>query len=232
MAATINWAVGYDGFIAEAGLWFNPPVNVQLRAASAEITAVNERIVEVPFALGVAASLPLGSRVIDVGSAESTVPLSLASLGLVTTAIDPRGYPLTHPLLEVVRSPLAEWAGPPGPLQAVFCISTVEHLGLKAYSQPGDRQDGDRAAMECFQRWLAPDGVLVLTTPYGRWDTTDFERTYDDEHLDALLAGFDVLERRVYIRSGPLLWETTSALSAAWPGDQEGVVLVRARPRL
>ncbi|MEA2645273.1 MAG: hypothetical protein QOE92_356 [Chloroflexota bacterium] len=230
-AATINWAVGHEGFSAQAGLWFNPAVNVQLRPASAELVAVNERIVEVPFAMGVAAELPQGSHVVDIGSAESTVALSLASLGLHTTALDPRGYPLGHTLLDVVEEGLFDWRGPSEPLDGVFCVSTIEHLGLRAYSQPGGRDGGDREAMELFLRWLRPGGLLALTTPYGRAETTDFERTYDDARLAALLEGFEVLDQRVYRRAGALQWEPAPASSADWPDGQDGVVLVKARRR-
>ena len=229
-AATINWAIGHEGFASQAGVWFNPPVNVQLRRASVETTGVNERIVEVPFAMGVASSLALGSPVLDVGSNESTFALSLASLGLRTTAIDPRGYPLSHPNLTVVESGLDEWAGPTEPLRAIFCISTVEHVGLAAYNQGSADLNADALAIGRFREWLAPEGELVLTTPYGTWSVSDFERTYDDEHLDSLLAGWTVLERRVYVRSGPLLWGPAGLVSPLELHEQDAVVLLRATP--
>src|SRR5438067_5525214 len=48
VANLVNFATGHRGFAAQAGLWFNPPVTVELGQASARLAAVNERIVELP----------------------------------------------------------------------------------------------------------------------------------------------------------------------------------------
>ena len=89
-AAYLNWASGPEGYAAQAGLWFNPPVPVQHAAGGVEVLLVNERIVEQPFAFGALAGLPAGAAIIDVGGSESTVGLSLATLGHRVTVVDPR----------------------------------------------------------------------------------------------------------------------------------------------
>ena len=44
-----------------------------------------------------------------MGASESTVALSLASLGYEVTAIDPRPYPFDHPRLRVVVGNVEDW---------------------------------------------------------------------------------------------------------------------------
>ena len=96
-AAFLNWATGPDGYASQAGHWFNPPVPVApRRRARVEVLLVNERIVEQPFVFAALAALPDGARILDVGGSESTVGLSLATLGHRVTVVDPRAHPLRH----------------------------------------------------------------------------------------------------------------------------------------
>ena len=53
----------------------------RLSAGTATAMQVTERIVEVPFAMAALSRLEPGARILDIGSAESTFPLSAASLG-------------------------------------------------------------------------------------------------------------------------------------------------------
>ena len=114
LAQAINYATSHHGFFAQAGLWFNPPVAVELSAGAAAAVQVTERIVEVPFAMAALSRLGPGTRILDIGSAESTFPLSAASLGYRVTAIDPRPLAYSHPNLESHAALLEDWDGPPG----------------------------------------------------------------------------------------------------------------------
>jgi len=230
----LNWATAGDnlGFSAQQGLWFNPPITVEHRPGEVALRYVNERIVEVPYAMAAAGGLPTGSRVLDVGSAESTLALSLASIGLQVTAIDSRPYPLTHPNMDVVISPIEEWEGPKKPLDAIFCISTIEHLGVGAYGQSPADPKLDRKVIELMSSWLSPKGELVLTTPYGDWSMDSFQRVYDAYHLELLLEGWSVLDRRICVQTDDLVWETVTQEpdEHSWEAGRRGVVLLRARP--
>lgn len=228
----VNWANGHTGPAGQAGLWLNPPVNVRLVAGGAVLGDVNERIVEVPYALAATAGLPAGSAVLDFGAAESTLSLSLASLGFDVTALDLRPYPLAHPRLRSVTTPVESWAGPDRPLDAILSVSTLEHVGLGHYGSDSGGGDLDRRVVERFAGWLKPGGRLVLTAPYGAWRVDELERTYDAEHLDALLAGWNVLDRTVCVRTGPACWERAEGEPPAstWAGGARGVVMVNATP--
>lgn len=220
----VNFALSHHGFSAQRELWFNPPVSLEHKRGDVVVDAVNERIVEVPFAFRSLAGLEPGSSVLDVGSSESTISLSLASLGYQVTALDPREYPLSHPNLNGLAARLQDWE-PEGSFDALLLISTLEHVGLGFYGEEGDVEDADREALERLGSWLAPGGRLVLTVPYATTArTTDKERIYDAARLDALLEGWVVDERIAVSQTGARTWE---------PGEpkpgQTAVAMVLAR---
>lgn len=231
-SAFLNWAQGHTGPAGAAGLWLNPPVTVVHEPGSVRPNEVNERIVEVPYALSVLGRLAPGASVLDFGATESTVSLSLASLGLEVHAADLRPYPLAHPRIHPVVGPIEAWSGPPQPLDAVLSLSALEHVGLGAYGEEATDLGLDRRIVERFAGWLAPGGELVLTAPYGRAEVTATQRVYDVAGIDALLEGWTVLDRRVGVQAAPGQWDVRVEEPAAetWDDGATGVVLLRATP--
>ncbi|MBA3672440.1 MAG: class I SAM-dependent methyltransferase, partial [Gemmatimonadaceae bacterium] len=193
-ADLINFASSHRGFAAQAGLWLNPPVVVDHREGRVTLGAVNERIVEIPFAMRALGQVPLGSRILDFGSSESTVSLSLASLGYRVTALDLSRYPFTHPNLDVVQEPLEDATLEPDTYDAALLISTVEHVGLGWYGERPGAYD-DRRALARIAEVVRPGGIVVVTVPYGTAEVTEVQRIYDAPGLDALLEGLEIVDR-------------------------------------
>jgi 2-polyprenyl-3-methyl-5-hydroxy-6-metoxy-1,4-benzoquinol methylase len=161
--------------------------------------------------------------VLDFGSAESTVSLSLASMGFEVTALDMRRYPFAHPNLQSVAAAIEGWDAEPASYDAAFCISTVEHVGLGWYGDPDGADDGDHRALERIGGWLRPGGLLVLTVPYGAPGVDAVQRRYDRAALDALLHGWDVVERRIVEQVDDVTWQPVEE------SDGHAVALVVAR---
>jgi hypothetical protein len=215
----LNWANGPTGPSGQAGVWVKQPMSLLHHDGTVRVAEVNERIVEVPWVMGLAASLPPGSLVLDLGAAESTVSLSLASLGLDVIAADVRPYPFRHPRIEQLVGPIEQWDGPDRPLDAVVCVSALEHVG------PGDL---DRTILERFGDWLKPGGEIAFTARYGAWQVDELQRVYDAEHLDALFAGWEITGRALCVQTAPDVWERVDD-EPAWAPGEHGVILVRAR---
>jgi hypothetical protein len=224
-AYLIDRATGYSGFAAERGLWFNPPVVVKHCPGDVVVSAVSERIAELPYVFRALSGIPPGSRLLDVGATESTVSLSLAALGYQVTALDPRAYPLSHPGLRVVAVNVEDWQDEE-PFAGVICLSAIEHIGLEAYGLAEGQERADLAAMRRMRELTAPGGLLVLTTRFGEAGEDDFQRTYDRAGLDELLQGWDVNDLTVLHRQDATTW-VLGELEAEQP--DEAVVLVTAR---
>ena len=225
-AAYLNWATGPEGYAAQAGLWFNPPVPVHHDAGSMEVLLVNERIVEQPFVFAALAGLPVGSRILDVGGSESTVGLSLATLGHRVTVVDPRAHPLGHPNLEHVPSRLDELPVQAAPFDAAVVLSAVEHFGLEHYGLDATDERLDLAALARLRELVAAQGLLVLTVPFAQEASVDdFQRVYDEDGLTELLRGWDVQTSQRFGRIDRLTWEL-----GADSRERHGVALITARP--
>jgi 2-polyprenyl-3-methyl-5-hydroxy-6-metoxy-1,4-benzoquinol methylase len=231
-AQLLNYATGHRGFAAQAGVWLNYPVFLEHRGGAVAIGGVNERIVEVPYVMAALGAMPTPGHILDFGATESTLALSLASLGHDVVAVDHRPYPVQHPKLTVVTRAIETWEGPQRPFDAIVSISSLEHAGLPHYGGSEADVELDRMILERFRAWLKSEGFLVLTAPYGRWSIDGFQRTYDTAHLDALLERWRILDRRFAIRTSQALWSVVEdePPPITWDTASQGIVLLRAMP--
>jgi hypothetical protein len=231
-AEYLNWATGPTGCAAQAGLAFTPAVTTRHAAGRFDTIWVNERIVEVPYVMGVLGELAVPSRVLDLGACYSTLALSAASLGHRVTALDLHPYPLEHPNLTSVACPVEDWAGPDEAYDVIVALSTVEHLGLGAYGEPAGEPSLDRIVLWRLRPWLAEGGRLVLTVPYGPWQVDGFQRVYDAEHLDVLLTGWKITDQRWYVQDGRMVWARHAGppMLSSWSATKRAVALVTAFP--
>jgi hypothetical protein len=224
-AEFINFADGYKGFAAQSGLWLNPPVLLHHEEGRVQLDGVNERILELPYVYRAVAALDPGAAILDVGAAESTVALSLASLGYRVTAVDVRGYPFSHPNLTVRESLFGDWQGEDTLYDGAILLSAIEHFGLGAYGEGAGANDADRVAMLRIRELLRPGGRLFLTVPYGKREITPLQRIYDDASLAALLEGFEIEHREIGEKVNARVWSVLA------PSDREclRVALVTAK---
>ena len=212
VAAVANITAGNLGYASHEGLWVNTATVIEHADGEVRLTAVNERIVEIPYAFGALAALPPGSRILDVGCAESTVALSLATLGWQVTAVDPRGYPYAHPTLDVVTGYVSDLPDKPN-FDAVLLLSTIEHIGIGAYGET-IVEDADRVLMADALRRLKPGGLVVLTTPVAQqFHEDELQRYYDTERLGQLLEGVDVSDQTFLRQSSATCWEVVADVS-------------------
>lgn len=191
-ADLLNHAESHRGFRSQAGLWFNPPDVVRYSPGSVELSVMTERSIEVPFVISnVTALREVGASVLDVGCAESLVPLELASLGYDVTGIDLREYVLDHPNLTTVATPLEDWHSEEA-FDVIICLSSIEHFGLGTYGEDAVDQRLDHAAMRMLLDRSKPGGLLVMTIPFGETEVTPVQRMYDRDDIEELLEGWAI----------------------------------------
>jgi 2-polyprenyl-3-methyl-5-hydroxy-6-metoxy-1,4-benzoquinol methylase len=118
----------------------------------------NERPIEFGFALAALA----GSRprtVLDVGTGTTAWPHLLRNCGFVVTAIDNvRDYwasGMTNRHWTVLDVDIVDPQGLDGEFEAITCISVLEHI------------EDHATAVRNMHRYLAPGGLLILTTPFS-----------------------------------------------------------------
>jgi SAM-dependent methyltransferase len=226
-ARVLNYASSHEGFAAQANLWFNPALLVAYQPGHVGLSWVNERIVEVPYAFRALSGVQPGAKVLDVGSAESSVSLSLATLGYDVTAIDPRPNPLSHERLHVVEARIEEWEHE-AEFDAAVCLSTIEHVGTAAYGQAPTYERVDLRAMARIWELTRRSGLLVLTTAVGRPSLTEHGRVYDHEGLEELLEGWDVSDLTLVQRRDATTWDTVERPIEELDPEAETVAMITA----
>jgi SAM-dependent methyltransferase len=165
---------------------------------------MRERIVEYPLAIAALAKLPKGSSVADLGGASSLLGLYLTSLGHEVHVLDLRPSPLQHPNLQVQQIDAFDNDLPDNHFDGISCISVIEHVGIVRYGGE-QRIDGDLALLKEIQRLVTPQGLIVLSGPYGKGHDPETNgpplgyRIYDRDRLDILLQRFTVESLQFFV---------------------------------
>ena len=102
---------------------------------------INERIIEIPFAIACLNALPKGQKILDLGCTESTFPLQAATLGYRVTGFDFRPYPYAHPNLRFVQGDILKLPFEAEEFDAAFCRSALrKQVNFHRDSYPCHRQ--------------------------------------------------------------------------------------------
>jgi 2-polyprenyl-3-methyl-5-hydroxy-6-metoxy-1,4-benzoquinol methylase len=136
---------------------------------------------------------PEGKRVLDYGCMDGVFTIRLQQLGAQATGYDISPAAIAQAEKFRGRAPQPTFTVvPPGPGQfdLVYCNEVLEHV------------ENDLAFVGELVGLLAPGGVLVGTTPVGRffWDP-DHKRIYDQTKLEQALSPWGVFRIRRYYRT-------------------------------
>ncbi|MCX6380022.1 MAG: class I SAM-dependent methyltransferase [Armatimonadetes bacterium] len=164
-----------------------------------------ERFVEVPWCLHRRGD---AHRVLDIGyaNADNTYLQSLANLQV------PELYgldiaPVKHitvtlpdgsirPLLTPVQGDVRETSFPDNFFDLIYCISTIEHIGMDNTGYRPATQDnastcGDFEAIRELCRIVKPGGRLLVTVPFGKYQDHGWFQQYDMNRLMRLVTSTD-----------------------------------------
>jgi 2-polyprenyl-3-methyl-5-hydroxy-6-metoxy-1,4-benzoquinol methylase len=197
-----------------------------------KMVEAGSRTVEYPFVFKNLIELQKG-RVLDVGCSGVNLPTELASLGFEVYGVDARKYLVKYPSVFFVQGDIRK-----SPLQndcfdIVTAISTIEHIGTKEYGNILEDYESDKKAMREVWRRLKPEGVLLLTVPYGKSASTRKTRfrIYNNRSLNQLIEGFRI-EKIEYYAKTERYWVPVSRRKAETTITTKGsraVVLIALR---
>jgi hypothetical protein len=115
-------------------------------------------------------SIPLDGNVLEIGCAEFDW-LTVAKQAwpdMTLTGIDWRepkpGYDRAGNLR--MQRDVLDYCFPSKSFDWIVAVSTIEHIGLGHYGDPGD-PNGDTHAMELAWHWLKPGGWMYLDVPFA-----------------------------------------------------------------
>jgi SAM-dependent methyltransferase len=145
---------------------------------------------------------PPPGRLLDLGCAEGTNAIAMASLGFHVVGIDRRRPPLGHPNFQMLHASLARLPFPDDSFDVAVAMSAVE---------------SDQVAVAEVARVLRPGGRFLLTVPFGH-GAVPHCRLCDAEALTQMLRPFRVLERAFGVREGDA-WHYTADERRAGEAD-------------
>lgn len=212
----ISKALAIEETKIASNLWFNEAIIIGYRGKEAYWAGTNERILEKNFILLSIARLYESSQIqiLDVGAAESLIAYELASLNYTVTAIDIRPIALSHPNLKFIKSDICQPVLPTASFDCVIALSTLEHIGLGWY---GDEigEGLDSKAVQQIYSLLKPEGIFLLTVPYGKKALTPVHRIYNRESLQKLVENFSIVQAVYGIRLDDFTYNVTDNESEA-----------------
>lgn len=157
-----------------------------------------ERSVELPWLFK---NLKEGS-ILDIGSNESNYITRLVNEGRDITQLDIR--PLNNKVntRKVVCDIRKVTLQDLGKFDNILLISTLEHIGLKAYDNEADWKDSPtqeqlRTFRHCME-FLNDDGRILLTVPYGKYEHCGWLIVYDEDMIKGVKQGYKVLNETYF----------------------------------
>ena len=168
----------------------------------------SERILENPLVIR---HLPeKKSVVLDVGSRYSQVPLEMAALGHKVYTLDIEDYAFKHKNLTFVKEDIRKTTFKDNFFDVVTIISTLEHVGMGETSY-GDLEErnGDITAMNEISRILKPNGIVIITIPFGKAKFLPFMRVYDKKRLAKIAENYKIM-KQIYMYNDKENWEIST----------------------
>jgi len=173
-----------------------------------------ERIVEYPFVHEYISFGVGNGRILDVGSGSTLLPFELASKGWEVWALDlEMGYfkALHHANCTFIKGDIRKTNFSDDFFDVVTAVSSIEHVGLE--SSVVDL-DGDKKAIQEIDRILKPEGMLLMTVPFGkggvyyhkRKKNYPLFRVYDLSAINEVLSPLEIETMKFALLDNDMSW--------------------------
>jgi len=105
--------------------------------------------------------------VLDIGCSGSPLTTVIKELGFSIDGLDLLPSPLIYENVAYIRGDILSTENLRSSYDIVVLCSTIEHIGLGRRYSSKDVERGDIKTLERVKDILAPNGLLILTIPYG-----------------------------------------------------------------
>ncbi|MBM3255692.1 MAG: class I SAM-dependent methyltransferase [Candidatus Omnitrophica bacterium] len=171
--------------------------------------APTDRYIEYPFAVRNLPKPP--ARLLDVGCAGSFFPLILAGFGYDAFAVDIRKYAIINKIkyenFRFCNESIIKTGFPDNYFDAITAISTVEHIGLSGRYGISEDSSADKIAVAEMKRITKPNGIIILTVPFGKAKIIKpFSRIYDRDLINQLINTLKIEKEEYYMQDSRDDW--------------------------
>jgi SAM-dependent methyltransferase len=168
----------------------------------------NQRFIEYPWVLRKLGS-GKGRLLLDVGCSGSLLDHELLARGFRVLGLDINDHTMRNSREAFVQANAVSVDLPLETFDVILSVSTIEHIGLDAYSQNLLLDNGDFLTVQKLRALLKPDGIFILTFPYegaGPFRIFRFgkekefaERRYDHQRLAKMLDKFKIIDSAFFL---------------------------------
>lgn len=132
-------------------------------------------------------------RILDVGSTKSQFLIENIKGDIELFAIDINQREADNKI-KFIKGDIRETKFQDNYFDCVICVSTLEHIGVPGRYKCDNDPNGDIRAMNEIHRILNPDGILLVTIPYGNIDILPINRLYNKGKVEKLFENFIIKE--------------------------------------
>lgn len=155
--------------------------------------------------------------VLDVGCFASPLTTSIKELGFTVDGIDLLPSPVSYENIKYICGDFLSLENLRYSYDVVVLCSTIEHIGLGGRYGSKDVREGDIKTLEKVKKILSPDGVLILTIPYGEEKTIrPLHRVYnkDSKLLKYAYENFEIMLEEFYKNNSENVWVKCTEIEA------------------
>jgi len=190
---------------------------------------ISPRVFEYSFLIR---NIPERGSVLDVGCTAGLnfLPVVLSELGCEVYGIDLRPFKIQSINFQFIMAD-ARYLPFRNVFDFCYGVSTVEHIGLHGTLSPvlGKIEDpeGDVKAMKEILSTMKPDGLMIITVPFGKSDILPriSSRVYDANGIERLFKGLKITAEEYVMKVGDM-WRRVSRNEAAKTNHASGGVAV------
>lgn len=145
------------------------------------------------------------AKILDVGCAGSFLPLQLAGFGYDTYGLDLREYAIINKIkfdnFHFLKENIKSTNFPDNYFDVVTAVSTVGHIGLSGRYGEREGISDDIIAVAQMSRVVKPQGIILLTLPFGQAKIIrPYMRVYDKDGVNALIGTLKIAKAEYYMQ--------------------------------